>query len=273
MAGTFQPFNDLSASHFEMLKRDVEVRGIVNPILVDENDKTIDGHQRRRVAAELGIGCPRITVEGLTDDEKLSLAIALNTFRRHLTGVERSSALQKMAHLGMSTRRMAEATGLSQSTVTRELRPPESFDSGGPDGPPPGVDPETGEITASSGSGDSATAEAGGSGDDESATTPSPAPNPAPRVTGKDGKSYPASKPAQPLVDEVSKSDIGYRSATSREFSKARSGLLTLDVHRVAAICLPEDRAAYQALATDVSAWALALSTALQDDNQLRSVK
>lgn len=167
----FQPFNDLPAARLEELKRDIEARGVVNPILVDEHDKTIDGHQRRRVAAELRIDCPRIVIEGLSDDEKMSLAISLNTFRRHLSGTERMKALGQMARLGMSVRRISAATGIPKSTVQDAVsgvrdRTPE---------PPPGVDPETGEITREP------------EGDD-------PPPPPAKRK-GADGKEYPASKP------------------------------------------------------------------------------
>lgn len=44
----FQPFDDLPAAQYQRLRADIEARGIVNPILVDEDGKVIDGHQRRR---------------------------------------------------------------------------------------------------------------------------------------------------------------------------------------------------------------------------------
>lgn len=117
----FQPFHDLAASQREALKRDIEVRGIVAPVVEDEHGNIIDGHQRRSIAAELHIDYPKMVVEGLDDDEKMALAISLNTFRRHLTGVERSQAIQKMSHLGMSVRRIAAATGVPRSTVQDDL--------------------------------------------------------------------------------------------------------------------------------------------------------
>lgn len=176
----FQPFNDLAASQFELLKKDVEQRGIVNPILVDEDGQTIDGHQRRRVAAELGIDCPRIVLRGLSDDEKMSLAIALNLFRRHLSGVERSTAIQKMSHLGMSVRRIAEATGVSKSQVHRDLAGVPCGTPAAPDN----VDPETGELSDAEAE---AIVEAWiEAGTDEQVV---------PKVVGADGRSYPAKKP------------------------------------------------------------------------------
>lgn len=286
----YQPFHDLPAGQYEALKRDIEARGIVLPALLDENGKTIDGHQRRRVAAELGIDCPTITIEGLSEDDKVSLAISLNTFRRHLTGVERSKAIQQMALLGMSVRRIADATGLSKSTVQREVSgvpsgtpesPPTVTTSGGPCGPPES-DPEAGEVKASSGKDQSAEYVADAAGPDvdeqETAPAPSPAPKVPPRVVGRDGKSYPASKPKpepSPLDDlskKVSESDVGYRAAVSREFSKVRSGLLPLDPERAAAVALPEDRDAHAAMVADVGAWLDRFGKALRATT-LRSVK
>lgn len=166
--GKYQPFNDLPAAQFTALVSDIAKRGVLLPILVDENGKTIDGHQRRKAAAEAGVECPRVVVEGLSEDEKQTLAITLNLFRRHLVGVERSAALQKLANLGMSTRHMGSLLGLSKSTVHRELEGvdrPEVTDSlgrtqpasktpkdvshlGHVSEPPEGIDPETGEVRA-----------------------------------------------------------------------------------------------------------------------------
>lgn len=270
----YQPFNDLPAKQFQALKDDIEARGIVSPILVDEHDKTIDGHQRRRVAAELGIDCPRVVIDGLSETDKGALAIAVNLFRRHLTPADRMDAVQKMANLGMSQRRIADATGVSRRTVERDLK------AGGAYAPPANVDPETGEIkdtkqgVAADGAasdGDAATRSDGADGHDVGRTAPEAAP--APRVTGRDGKSYPATKPkVADLADDVSKSDLGYRATTSREITKVRSGLLTLDPERVVAVTASDDRAALKAFAVDITAWAWQV-TALLDEPALRSVK
>lgn len=202
--GKYQPFNDLPAAQFQGLVEDISRRGVLLPILVDEDDKTIDGHQRRRAAAEAGVECPKVVVEGLSEDEKQTLALTLNLFRRHLAGVERSKALQQLANLGLSTRRMSNLLGVSKSTVHRDIselsqmgqledRPERVEGADGksrpatmPERPVRKVDPETGEIlsttvdTASSGSDQSALTDAAGPGDDEQDA--SPAPSPAPKV-------------------------------------------------------------------------------------------
>lgn len=162
--GKYQPFTDLPAAQFQALVDDVARRGVLLPIIVDENDATIDGHQRRRAAAEAAVDCPRIVVAGLTEAEKHELAITLNLFRRHLVGVERSQALQKLANLGLSVRRIGEALNMSKSAVHRDLtqlshagqleRPERVEGADGKSRPatmPRRVDPETGEITEPSG--------------------------------------------------------------------------------------------------------------------------
>ena len=171
MMGKYQPFHDLPASQYEALKADIAERGVLIPIVVDENDTTIDGHQRRRAAAEAGVECPRQVVDGLNDDEKQGLAIALNAFRRHLSGVERSQAIKKLRALGLSTRQIADQIGKHQSTVVRALNQGDA--SASPD------DSESPETTES---------------DDSGGATRNEIPPQPKKVTGKDGKSYPAQR-------------------------------------------------------------------------------
>lgn len=190
MAPRYQHFHPLAASQFEQLKKDIEQKGVLVPIIVDENDKVIDGHQRRAVCAELHIECPKTVMAGLSEDEKHILSIVLNVFRRHLTASERQPALAELAQLGWSSRRIAEAVGVSHQTVSRALK------SGGPSGPPANVDPETGEITDGAVPDDpGASRRHALSEGPERATSTAPSVPTERKVTGKDGKTYPV-KPA-----------------------------------------------------------------------------
>ena len=57
------------------------------PILVDGDGPVrgiIDGNHRKRIADELGYDCPEIVKDGLSDQEKRTLARALNLARRQL---------------------------------------------------------------------------------------------------------------------------------------------------------------------------------------------
>lgn len=131
MSPAFQHFNDLEASRYEELKRDISERGVLIPILTDEDGNVIDGHQRRRICAELHADCPSVVVPDLTEDEKHQLAIVLNLYRRQLSGTERSKVIGELARMRLSTRRIGAILGVSHTTVLRNL--PES---GGADAPP-----------------------------------------------------------------------------------------------------------------------------------------
>lgn len=120
-APRYQPFYDLDGPKFDQLKADIALRGVVIPILVDEAGATIDGHQRRRACAELGVECPRTIVKGATEEDKLGLAIALNAHRRHLSGVERSKAVTQLRTMGWSIRSIAETLQVGAGTVHRDL--------------------------------------------------------------------------------------------------------------------------------------------------------
>jgi ParB/RepB/Spo0J family partition protein len=264
--GKYQPFHDLPAAQFQALVSDIERRGVLLPILVDEGDKTIDGHQRRRAAAEAGVDCPKIVVEGLSEDEKHELSLTLNLFRRHLAGVERTKALQQLASLGMSTRKMSDLTGLSKSQVHRDLaeidRPEVITDSLGrqqpstkPEredvshvghvAPPPNVDPTTGEIVPP---GEPEAGEAGTEAADD--TVPESVASPA------------SALPLDPT--------LAYRAKFSTERSRVRNNLLLFDPQRC--VETSDEPKAVEDFARDLIAYGEALLAAL-DGPRLKAVK
>lgn len=259
----FQPFHDLAASQYEALKRDIEARGIVNPIILDEHGVVIDGHQRRRIAAELHIEAPTVVVSDLTDDEKMSLAIALNTFRRHLSGVERSQAIQKMANLGMSVRRIAAATGVPKSTVQDDLsgvrtRTPEAvptvvtgadgrrYPATKPQAPLVNVEPETGEITGGEGRKEPEVS-------DDAPATDEGAGLPRKGASDEDVTNGPA--PSAPNLRDAAHPDDSYRARMSREFAAVRNGLLLLDPDRMREVSDFDRRDDVEALTADLREW------------------
>lgn len=114
--GLFPP---LPKDEYAALRDDIAERGIVQPILVDENDETIEGHTRRRIARELGIDCPKRVIGGLNAAEKRELSIALNVGRRHLSRAEKRAVVvaELMANAGRSDRRVAAVCGVDHKTV------------------------------------------------------------------------------------------------------------------------------------------------------------
>jgi hypothetical protein len=78
----------LPYEQFVALRDNIAVNGVLVPILVDSDGprrEIIDGNYRKAIADELGYDCPEIVQGDLTEEEKRTLARALNLARRHLT--------------------------------------------------------------------------------------------------------------------------------------------------------------------------------------------
>lgn len=88
-APLYQLLPDLNASDYERLRADIAQRGVLVPVEVDEDGVLLDGHNRSRIAAELGIDCPTVVRTGMAEHEKRLHVVALNLARRHLTDAQK----------------------------------------------------------------------------------------------------------------------------------------------------------------------------------------
>ncbi len=155
----------LTESERTALKKEIKARGVIVPIVVDEDGGIIDGINRATLAAEVGlVGIPTVVRRDMSLQQKHDLALALNDARRHLTPADRKKVKEQRKERvaekragGKTLEQIAQEEGVSKSQVAREID--ESVFH---------------------------------SGKTEAAPTPPPAHL---RVTGKDGKSYPARKP------------------------------------------------------------------------------
>jgi ParB-like chromosome segregation protein Spo0J len=89
----------LPPDQFTALRDNIAVNGVLVPILVDSDGprrKIIDGNHRKEIAEELGYECPEIVQAGLEDDEKRTLARALNLARRQFTSVRGWGTISEM---------------------------------------------------------------------------------------------------------------------------------------------------------------------------------
>src|SRR5690606_33236568 len=113
----YQVLPELSAEEYEALKADIAQRGVQVPVEYDEDGNILDGYHRVRACRELGLDdWPRVVRRGLTEEQKVEHALALNLHRRHLTREQRRELVVRLRQQGWSLRRIAERLGVSLGT-------------------------------------------------------------------------------------------------------------------------------------------------------------
>lgn len=112
-------FPPLADEEYQDLKDDIARHGVRIPIVVDEDGVVLDGFHRQKAARELGVECPRIVREGLSDAEKRALSMALNLHRRHLSREARRRLLEAELRSDpeRSDRELARTAGVDHKTV------------------------------------------------------------------------------------------------------------------------------------------------------------
>ena len=85
----------MTPEQYASLKADIQINGVLVPIIRTKTGETIDGHHREKIAAELGIiDIPVRIVTGLGDEQQRLMAIRLNAHRRQLTGDQKKSLIR-----------------------------------------------------------------------------------------------------------------------------------------------------------------------------------
>jgi hypothetical protein len=109
----------LTEEQYEGLRSSIAVSGVKVPILIDEQKQIIDGWHRKTIADELDYDCPEIIEENLTEDEKRTLARALNLARRQLTPEQKRAVIadQLTETPERSNRWIAKQLGVTHPTV------------------------------------------------------------------------------------------------------------------------------------------------------------
>lgn len=119
--GVFPP---VKGDEYQALRDHIAEHGVILPVVVDENDETIKGRTRRKIANELGIDCPKVVIRGLNADQKRALSVALTLGRRHLTRADKRAAIvsELMADPRRSDRKIAAICGVHNETVATARR-------------------------------------------------------------------------------------------------------------------------------------------------------
>lgn len=211
----------LTDEEYANLKADIAAHGITLPVVVEHQINhiydVIDGQHRLKIAAELGLTIDQIPLKIETyasDDEREDAAWGLNAHRRHMTKEQRQAYALRLRQRGLSYRDIGERLKVGKSTAQRDVEAMSGVPFGTPEDADTGIDvrnltpevvgagtseasepqprvanatPNAGETSAG------ATNVAGESDPDPRAAAPLPT-----TITGRDGKSYPAVRPAPP---------------------------------------------------------------------------
>ena len=139
----------LTERQFADLKASIAELGIQIPIVVGDDGRVIDGQHRLLAAKELGLENEHIPVqyhlaEGGTSDEEAAeferdLALTLNLHRRHLNTEDRAEQVAKLKNSGLSNRAIAQAVGVDERTVRRDLEKCSGAANAAPEHPAPVV--------------------------------------------------------------------------------------------------------------------------------------
>jgi site-specific DNA-methyltransferase (adenine-specific) len=104
----------------EALVADIRRRGVVIPVVVDEDNNVIDGHNRLQIAAELQLADVPVEVKaGLSLDQRRDLALNVNLHRRHLTREQHRDLIARAlkADPARSNNQIATETKSTDKTV------------------------------------------------------------------------------------------------------------------------------------------------------------
>jgi len=114
-----QPMPPLSPEQYDALKGDIMKNGIRVPVVVDQHGRVLDGHNRRRIADELGIHVPVEIITIASDEAAYDTALSLNCARRHLTREQIRALIgtEIRRRPGDSDRAIARRIGCDHKTV------------------------------------------------------------------------------------------------------------------------------------------------------------
>lgn len=117
----YQVMPALTQREYKDLETDILKRGVQVPIELDEDGNVLDGFHRLMICQKHKLDYPSIIRKGMTEDEKIEHAWALNLARRHLTPEKRRELVLRFRQEGQSTRQIAEKLKVSARTVRRDL--------------------------------------------------------------------------------------------------------------------------------------------------------
>jgi len=121
MSGPYQLYRDLGPAVEAALRASIQRFGVLVPVAMDQHGNVLDGHQRIRIAEQLGVDYPVQTIAVAGDGEARDIARSLNEDRRAVPKEERLPMEKALREEGHSLRAIAGAVGVGLGTVQRDL--------------------------------------------------------------------------------------------------------------------------------------------------------
>jgi len=123
-------FDDLPRDTYEELKADIWLNGIKTPLEITDDYLIVSGHQRYRIAKELGLGTiPCMVTFYRSEDEIKERMIKDNLLRRQLNDIEKARAGLALEEIERERSRERQLSSLKQFTVRENF--PERGDGSG----------------------------------------------------------------------------------------------------------------------------------------------
>lgn len=120
-AESIQLFPALDLATEAALRASIERWGVLQPVVIDQDGRVLDGNHRARIADELGVAYDTRTVHVGDEDDAHEVARTLNLDRRHLDADDRRRMVAMLRQDGHSGHAIARALGVSEPTVRRDL--------------------------------------------------------------------------------------------------------------------------------------------------------
>jgi hypothetical protein len=120
-APVIQPFEDLKEGVERALIASIRRFGILYPVVRDQYGRTLDGHQRIRLGAQLDVPYQTMVRHVTSDEEAHEIAQTLNAERRHLSEEQRRLVAYDLRMEGMSYRSIGEALDVSHTQARHDV--------------------------------------------------------------------------------------------------------------------------------------------------------
>lgn len=121
-----QPRQEFSHQELENLVNSIKEHGILQPIIVSENDggyELIAGERRLRASKIAGLKKVPVIIRLAKQQEKLELALIENLQRQNLNSMEEADAYQKLAdEFKLTQEQISKKVGKSRSAIGNTLR-------------------------------------------------------------------------------------------------------------------------------------------------------